>query len=158
MSAQVHHPPDTPPPTCRSGWRLRPADHSSGPWPTRGLHGPGRVAVSSAPSSTPQGPAAHLGEHKTPALRPRASPPRTGRCLLWPLSPPLPMARPTGAGPRWAGVLTVGRLRQVKAEQVVGLGAVLPVAHDQLPAVPTLETDVLVQLLGLGSDFSSLRL
>lgn len=158
MSAQVHHPPDTPPPTCRSGWRLRPADHSSRPWPTRGLHGPGRVAVSSAPSSTPQGPAAHLGEHKTPALRPRASPPRTGRCLLWPLSPPLPMARPTGAGPRWAGVLTVGRLRQVKAEQVVGLGAVLPVAHDQLPAVPTLETDVLVQLLGLGSDFSSLRL
>ena len=62
----------------------------------------------------------------------------------------------------WRGsggaVLTVGWLRQVKAEQVVGFGAVLPVAHDQLPAIPTLETELLVQLLGLRFDFSSLRL
>ena len=85
VSARVHCPPDTPPPTCLSGWRLQPADHSSRPWPTRGLHGPGGVAVSSAPSSTPQGPAAHLREHKTPALPPTGIPPRTESCLLQPL-------------------------------------------------------------------------
>ena len=54
--------------------------------------------------------------------------------------------------------LTVGRLREVKAEEVVGFGAVLPVAHDQLSTVSTLETVIFVQLLGLCFDFPSLLL
>lgn len=63
-----------------------------------------------------------------------------------------------GVGQGLQAGLTVGRLGQVEAEQVVGFGAILPVAHDQLAAVPALEAVIFMQLLRLCFDFSSLLL
>lgn len=52
--------------------------------------------------------------------------------------------------PGYQEVPTKGRLRQVKAEEVVRFGTVFFVTHDQFTPIATLETVVLMHLLLLG--------